>query len=295
MATYKYLISDLTIKISSEEEKLLNHFSDFCIYESGKNIENNLEVDVFANKIISIPPVDIIVNDSFKWMNLKDGSNRKCVYIVINDTISSSLIVDENWSKAEIFYLLNDNIWQWKTTLSLTEILFRNCLINYNGIVIHGSAIEWQKQAIIFTAPAGTGKTTQANLWKKYMGARVLNGDRPAIRIINNQPTVYGTPWSGSSKEYINKKAPLMALVLLEQAPVNSIKRLNIFETLNRIMPRFFLPYNDKHLMELAAKTIEAIIKTTPVYLLKCTPDKHAVDILSNVLSTRNNNTNNSE
>lgn len=66
MATYKYLISDLTIKISSEEEKLLNHFSDFCIYESGKNIENNLEVDVFANKIISIPPVDIIVNDSFK-------------------------------------------------------------------------------------------------------------------------------------------------------------------------------------------------------------------------------------
>ena len=72
------------------------------------------------------------------------------------------------------------------------------------------------------------------------MGARVLNGDRPAIRIINNQPTVYGTPWSGSSKEYINKKAPLMVLVLLEQAPVNSIKRLNIFETLNRIMPRFF-------------------------------------------------------
>ena len=127
------------------------------------------------------------------------------------------------------------------------------------------------------------------------MGARVLNGDRPAIRIINNQPTVYGTPWSGSSKEYINEKAPLMALVLLEQAPENSIKRLNIFEALNRIMPRFFLPYNDKHLMELAAKTIEAIIKTTPVYLLKCTPDKHAVDILSNVLSTRNNNTNNSE
>ena len=39
MATYKYLISDLIIKISSEEEKLLNHFSDFCIYESGKNIE----------------------------------------------------------------------------------------------------------------------------------------------------------------------------------------------------------------------------------------------------------------
>ena len=33
---------------------------------------------------------------------------------IINDTISSSLIVDENWSKAEIFYLLNDNIWQWK-------------------------------------------------------------------------------------------------------------------------------------------------------------------------------------
>lgn len=280
MAVYKYLISDLLIKINAEEENLLKHFIDFFICEQGENLKYNLETDVFANEIINIPPGDIIINDSIRWINLKDGSDRKCVCAVRQDnTVLSSLIVDKNWSKAEIVYLLNDNIWQWKSSLSLFEILFRNCLINYNGIVIHGSAIEWQNQAIIFTAPSGTGKTTQSDLWKKYLGAKVLNGDRPAIRIINNQAVVYGTPWSGSSKEYINKKVPLTALVLLEQASTNSIKRLNIFEALNRIMPRFFLPYNDKHLMELAAKTIGTIIETIPVYLLKCTPEKEAMDV----------------
>lgn len=51
-----------------------------------------------------------------------------------------------------------------------------------DAFVLHSSYIIKDDEAILFTAPSGTGKSTQAELWKKYNNAIIVNGDRTLIK-----------------------------------------------------------------------------------------------------------------
>lgn len=42
------------------------------------------------------------------------------------------------------------------------ELVF---IIN-QGFQLHASVINWKDKGILFSAPSGTGKSTQADLWK---------------------------------------------------------------------------------------------------------------------------------
>jgi hypothetical protein len=137
---------------------------------------------------------------------------------------------------------------------------------------------------IIFSAPSGTGKSTHANLWVRHLGAMILNGDRAALRTVNNEVNVYGTPWSGSSHLFLNRKAPLKAIVLLEQASYNKIEELPRDRAVSLLTPRCFLPYFDSELMELSICNLEEIIKRIPIYLLKCRPDYEAAETVMNYI-----------
>lgn len=277
----KYLrICELTMAIDSDDNGLLTYYNTF---ESEATENVDIKATVNQSKEIHIPYGEVMLDDNIIWTLNKE---KGCINITVcpEHEVITSMEVNPTWSEASMLYLDNGNEWEWKRTIALFEVLFRNHLIFHEGIVLHASAIEWQGRAIAFTAPAGTGKTTQSNLWKQYMNAVVLNGDRPAIRIHGDEAFIYGTPWSGSSKDYINKRAPLVALVLVEQSPENFVRKLSAAEALMRIMPRFFLPYNDQHMMELAMGTIDKVLQLTPVYLLKCRPDKGAVDVLADVL-----------
>jgi len=279
-----YSIADIPISMTMDDPGLAKHYEAFSVQ---REVESELEIELIREPVLERFKGRLILHDALKWVETNNAPYSLGLYVERSDQlVHSSMEVNSNWSKARIKYILNDNEWKWKSTLPLFEILFRNRLIFQQGIVIHASAIEWQGKAIVFTAPAGTGKTTQSNLWKEYMNAVVLNGDRPALRMVDNEFFAYGTPWSGSSREYINKRAPVAALVLLEQAPENTITKLSPTEALMRIMPRFFLPYNDQAMMELAVGTIEKTLRHVPVYLLKCRPDRGAVDALYDALAS---------
>lgn len=276
-----YVIADTNLCISTTERGILEKNKDF---EVSHVINPDLSVNV--ERVGSIPKTEgqLALNENIIWSNSNGQEYPNNISLIQNDIVVTSLDANEDWSKGRVRYLLNDNEWEWKRTNALFEILFRNNIIFHDGIVLHASAIKWQDKAIVFSAPAGTGKTTQTNLWKQYMQARVLNGDRPAMRIIEDQVFIYGTPWSGSSPDFINEKAPAEAIVIVEQAQENKTISLNPIEAISRIMPRFFLPYNDKKMMDLAMKTIEKILQRVPVYLLRCKPDKGAVDALYSVI-----------
>lgn len=55
-------------------------------------------------------------------------------------------------------------------------------LLSRQGLLLHASFIRWQDRGILFSAPSGTGKSTQADLWVRHRGAEVINGDRAALR-----------------------------------------------------------------------------------------------------------------
>lgn len=162
---------------------------------------------------------------------------------------------------------------------SAGEVLFRTAILFYNGISVHSAAIDCNGSGLIFSAPSGTGKSTQANLWRRHAGAVVLNGDRPALRTVDDTVYVYGTPWSGSSPDSRNAKAPLKAIIMLQQADKNVIRELTKPEAVEYLLPRCFLPFGVESLLEKAIANTETIINKTPVFHLKCRPDAEAVTI----------------
>ncbi len=144
-------------------------------------------------------------------------------------------------------------------------------------LLLHASAVSCRDKAIVFTAPSGTGKTTQAELWAKYKGALILNGDKVFISRERKAFYACGSPWSGSSPYRENKGAEIQAIVVLEQGPGNTIQRLDDTDLLKCFVPNIFLPYWEEAMITAALGTLDALLSDVPVYLLSCRPDEEAV------------------
>ena len=155
------------------------------------------------------------------------------------------------------------------------------------GILFHCSYIQHGGKAILFTAPSGTGKSTQADLWQKYRGTDIINGDRAVIRVVDGQVMAEGLPFAGSSVHCKNRSLPLEAIVYLNQAPVTSIRRMRGYEAFARIWEGISVNTWDKRDMELVSEAVQHVAASIPVYHLPCTPDESAVIALERILESR--------
>ena len=52
----------------------------------------------------------------------------------------------------------------------------------HNSFILHSAYICVNGKAVLFTAPSGGGKSTQAKLWADHRGARTINGDRTLLQ-----------------------------------------------------------------------------------------------------------------
>jgi len=153
-------------------------------------------------------------------------------------------------------------------------------IIDFDGIFMHASLVKVGGKGIIFSAPSGVGKSTQASLWEKYRGAEILNGDRAAIRFINGNWTAYGSPWAGSSGIYRNDSAEICAIVFLSQSKGNTVTKLDGVRAFNAMMKGGILPYWSKEKMLSACCISERILSDVPIFEFACTPDLSAVEEL---------------
>ena len=150
---------------------------------------------------------------------------------------------------------------------------------------LHSSLVRRAEgDAILFTAPSGTGKSTQADLWAEHAGADILNGDRSMLRRVDGVWTAFGSPFAGSSSIFRNESASVRALVVLRQAPENTIRRLPLAEAFRLIYSESVLPrwHTDAH--QRVISLVTEIVSEVPVYLLACTPDERAVTLLRQTL-----------
>lgn len=159
----------------------------------------------------------------------------------------------------------------------LSALSAEHLVLDGDGVVLHASYILWDGKAILFTAPSGTGKSTQADLWKNLRNARIINGDRAVIRIKDGQALACGIPFAGSSEYCENVSAPLAAIVYLGQAPKTQITRLTGFRAFRRIWEGCSVNTWLRSDVERATEIVEAIIRRVPVFHLPCTPDESAV------------------
>lgn len=126
---------------------------------------------------------------------------------------------------------------------------------------------------------SGIGKTTQAELWQQYNDALIINGDMNFIQKENARFRAWGTPWHGSSPYCENTSVPVHAMIVLKQAPDNSIRELTGFEKVSAVSNNVFYPRWLENGMELCLETLDHLLRAVPVYELSCRPDEEAVRI----------------
>ena len=169
----------------------------------------------------------------------------------------------------------------------LSAIGIEHLMAQAEGLVFHCSFIEYDGTAILFTAPSETGKSTQAELWSRYRGARIINGDRAAIRWDGSQLLAEGLPFCGSSEHCENASLPIGAIVYLAQAPRTSIRRMGGYEAFARIWEGVCVNTWDRSDMERVSDLVQKLATFVPVYYLPCTPDESAVTALEQALESR--------
>lgn len=157
-------------------------------------------------------------------------------------------------------------------------------LAEHGGVVLHSSYIITQRgEALLFSAPSGTGKSTQAELWRSYAGAKVINGDRALVKA-ENGVTANGILFSGTSGISENVTAPLRALILLRQSGKNELRSVSGKEAFMRLLPQCSYYPDEEENIRLVTGILAEIISAVPVYDFGCVPDESAVSALSEVL-----------
>ena len=160
------------------------------------------------------------------------------------------------------------------------RIGFENLLLQYDGLLLHASLIDHAGNGIAFTGPSGVGKSTQAELWQDCQGAKLLNGDRAALRKEHSGWNAYGSPYAGTSGIYRNESAPLRAIVVLRQAKENHLRKLSGREALTAVWPEISARRDDAAFVAEASKLCAQLLSDVQVYLLECLPEESAVACL---------------
>ena len=154
-------------------------------------------------------------------------------------------------------------------------------------IALHSSSIVYDGRAYLFSAPSGTGKTTHTNLWEEYCGVKPLNGDVAMLSVKEGVVYAHGIPWCGTSEKYSNVTVPLGNIVFLKRAGANEISVMNSFESVLNICSRSFSPNWNKSLAERTLKVAKEIVEKRPCLLLKCLPEKGAMELVKNYIDTK--------
>ena len=180
----------------------------------------------------------------------------------------------------------------YRDTLSVRVILesagLFDLLADFGMLILHSAYIVTQEgEGILFSGPSGAGKSTQAELWRQYAGAQVINGDRSLIRPADG--TVHGILYSGTSGICRNVSAPLRAIVLPVQGTENRVYPLRPQETFARLLNQCaYYPWaadSASRMTELVAQ----LMNTVPVYGMECRKEESAVRVLETQLRRARN------
>lgn len=190
------------------------------------------------------------------------------------------LSADKDWSHACVTLLdgKEDGLEGALIAAIMTHLSIRH------GLMMHSSLIDYSGRGLMFVGPSGIGKTTQAELWMKYRDAVIINGDMALVKEEEHLFTGYGCPWHGSSPYCENRQVPLCGIIVLEQDKENSIERLSGIAMIERMMRNIFLPQWYEEGIKAALETVDHLLSSVPVYLLRCRPDAEAVEITERTL-----------
>ena len=177
---------------------------------------------------------------------------------------------------AERVLALNPQMGDLDTALYMgTGAYFSRELLKHNGTFLHASAVVLDGKAYLFSAHSGTGKSTHTEKWCRLFGARYLNDDKPALRLINGVWMAYGTPWSGKHDLSSPEGAPVGGIAFFKRGEANDIQPLTPGQALPRLMSQSLMKLS-KEQMESQLTLVDSLLCNVPLWELTCRNDDDA-------------------
>lgn len=283
MYHYDFCIADLLIRVKSFfPMENLYELQPFVVpFDPQKKPDAGYEIRILSEdwqetgNLVLKSEQNAVFSDGKEWHRYfywVAGSDRRYVLLVQRD--------EEN-----IIYVQSNRLEEFLQRFRLSAFLsLERVLLKNNAFLLHASVIDWQGRGILFSAPSGTGKSTQAELWHQERGCRVVNGDRGLIRRKDGEFLVYGSPYAGTSGVFTDVSVPIDAIVVLSQGQENRVERLSAPEAFRRLYRESTVFSWDTEFANGITQLLGALVMSVPVFHLTCTPTKEAVCVLEEAL-----------
>lgn len=153
-------------------------------------------------------------------------------------------------------------------------------LLSEKLFLFHCSAVALDGEGYLFTAPSGTGKSTQAALWRKRFGNRcfMINDDKPLLQVLENQILVHGTPWSGKHRIDTNTCVPVKAIIAVKRGKEPKLSKLSKMESYPLLFQQTYRP-REKEKMKKTLELINVMVQMIPVYQLDAVISEESVRV----------------
>ena len=163
---------------------------------------------------------------------------------------------------------------------------FYRQLLDFNGLMLHSSAVVVDGKAYLFSANSGTGKSTHTQLWLNTFGDRafLLNDDKPALRLEDGVWYAYGTPWSGKYDISRNERVPLAGIAFLERGEENQIEPFKGTEAIHAFLEQTLRPNSVRVRFQLL-ELLDKLFSSVPVWKLRCNMDPSAAIVSYEAMS----------
>lgn len=150
--------------------------------------------------------------------------------------------------------------------------------------ILHSSYVLYQNRALLFCAPSGTGKSTQAELWRTVRNTVTVNEDRVIIFKKENEYYAGGCWATGKSRTCLNISAPIHRIILLEQGKTNSISNPSSAEKFAKIISQCSFDGKNEDQREKMIFNIIDLVEKVPISSYACVNGADAVEELEKYL-----------
>lgn len=268
-----YKNAGIVIKVIGEEINLIEEL-EYQRFETSCKNENYTVNFRIVNELgscqgtITYQDEQNIIYDDGKYRYV----NNRFLIKKISDNYYN-VFIKKNCNEISIRYLFN-------------AMGFDALLAKEKKLILHASFIAFQNKAILFSAPSGTGKSTQADLWQKYVrGVEIINGDRAIIGIEDNGVKAYGLPFCGTSKITLNQSFNLSTIVILRQGKINKLIELAAKDGYKYLYSQVNWIGWDKKLQINILDLLEKVVNSIKIYYFECLPEQSAVKMLKTMIT----------
>ena len=155
-----------------------------------------------------------------------------------------------------------------------------------DGLFLHSCAVALQGEGVLFAGVSGSGKSTMAELWRRFgpPASKVIDDEHIIVRNATESSILFGAPWSRGLRKATFSRTPAKAIFFLSHGEQNQCERLSSSEAFAKLLSQVFLPVWSQEQLELTVQACARLLGNLDCYHLQFVPDLEVVDLVQDIV-----------